>query len=179
MKKVLITVLAAALCAGFVQNLHAVKLVKIGYVDVEEIFAAYPGAAEIRQKLKDEKDKLQVEIDRQKEAIARLERDYQLNSDRLSDDERQRREAEIEYKKEILLEAIDDSNKKLNTLKDELTKPIYLKIATVIQRVSAEKGYSFVFKKASDMILYVDKEYDLTKEVKQRISRELSIEERN
>lgn len=168
-----------AIMACLIQPLHAVKMVKIGYVDVEEIFASYPGAAAIRQKLQQEKDKFQADIDRQKDAIAKLERDYQLNSGRLPEDERQRREAEIEFKKEILAEAIDDSNKKLNILKDELTKPIYLKIATAIQRVSAEKGYSIVFKKASDVILYVDREHDLTKEVRQRVARELSLEERN
>lgn len=177
MKKVILVALAAVFLAA--NGLFAVKLIKIGYVDVEEIFASYPGAGEIRQKLKDEKDKFQIEIDKQKENIARLEKDFQLNSDRLSEEERQRREAEIEYKKELLVEFIDDSNKRLTVLKDELTKPIYVKIATVIQRVSAEKGFSFVFKKGSDSILYVDKEYDLTKEVKLRISRELSIEERN
>ena len=177
MKKIIILAVAAVFLS--MNGLFAVKLVKIGYVDVEEIFASFPGASEIRQKLKDEKDKMQIEIDKQKENIARLEKDFQLNSDRLSEDERQRREAEIEYKKELLVEFIDDSNKKLTALKDELTKPIYLKISTAIQRVSAEKGFSFVFKKDSDTILYVDKEYDLTKEVKLRISRELSIEERN
>jgi outer membrane protein len=177
MKKILILTVAAVILTANAS--FGIKLIKMGYVDVEEIFATYPGTAEIRQKLKDEKDKFQVEIDKQKENIARLEKDYQLNSDRLSEDERQRREAEIEYKKELLIEYIDDSNKKLTTLKDELTKPIYQKIGNVIKRVSAEKGFSFVFKKGSDSILYVDKEYDLTKEVQTRISRELSIEERN
>lgn len=158
---------------------YGARLVKIGYVDVEEVFAAYPGTADIRQKLKEEKDKFQAEIDKKKEEIAIQENDFQNNYERFNDEERQRREAEIEYKKELLSEFIDDSNKKLTALKDELTKPVYIKIYTIIQKVSAEKGFSFVFRKGSESILYLEREFDLTKDVISRLAKELSIEERN
>jgi outer membrane protein len=156
-----------------------VNIIKIGFVDVEDVFNSYPGTAEIRQKLKDERDKFSVEIDKQKENIARLDKDFQLNIDRLSDDDKQRRGAEIEYKKELLNDYIEESNKKLNALKDELTKPIYLKISDVIRKVSAEKSYSFVFRKGSDSLLYVKNTFDITPDVKTRLQKELSIEERN
>jgi Skp family chaperone for outer membrane proteins len=54
-----------------------------------------------------------------------------------------------------------------------------MKIISVIQRVSAEKGYSFVFRKSSQTILYYDREFDITEDVITRLLRELSIQERN
>ncbi len=176
-KRILITTVIILLAA--IANGYGARLMKIGYVDVEDVFNTYPGTQDIRDKMKKEREKYQVEIDRQKEEVANLEKDYQLNSPQLTEDEKQRREAEIEYKKEVLSEYIDDTNKKLNALKDELTKPVYLKIATLIQRVSAEKGYSFVFRKGSETLLYFDKDYDITKDIKDRLSKELNIEERN
>jgi Skp family chaperone for outer membrane proteins len=178
-KSLLLLFFISFVCALPLYSESFVNIIKIGFVDVEDVFNSYPGTAEIRQKLKDERDKFQVEIDKQKENIGRLEKDFQLNIDRLSDEEKQRRGAEVEYKKELLNDYIEDSNKKLNGLKDELTKPIYLKIADVIRKVSSEKSYSFVFRKGSESLLYVKNSFDITPDVKTRLQKELSIEERN
>jgi Skp family chaperone for outer membrane proteins len=155
------------------------RFIRIGYVDVEEIFNNYPGTDDIRERLRQERVKFEEEIEKRKEEIARAERDYLQNFNRFTDEERQRREAEIEYRKETLSEYIDDANKKLEALRETLTSPIYLKIVSVIQSLSEERGYSFVFRKASATLLYQDKEFDLTRDVIVRLRRELQIEERN
>jgi outer membrane protein len=175
-KKILISFVILSFIA--IGNTYGARLTKIGFVDVEEVFNSYPGTADVRQKLIDERNKYQENIDKKKEEIANLEKDYELNSPSLSDDERQRRQAEMEYKKEMLSEYIDDTNKKLNALRDELTKPLYQKISTVIQKVSAEKGFSFVFRKGSDILLFQDKEFDLTKDIILRLQKELTIQDR-
>lgn len=177
MKKLVLLVLSIGIV--FSGSSYGARLVKIGCVDVEEIFNSYPGTSDIREKLKKEKDKYQLDIDKQKDEVAKLESGLQLNYSKLTDDERQRRVAEIDYKKELLNEFIEDSNKKLAAFKEELTKPIYIKIYTMIKRVCAEKGFSFVIRKDSDSLLYSDREFDLTQEVRSRINKETTIEERN
>lgn len=176
MKRIMI--LAFFMAAILSGGAYALDLPKIGYVDVEEVYKVYPGAEDIRLKLKNQKDQFQAEIDKYKEEIARMELEYQSSYDRLKDEERQRREAEIDYKKQLLTEYIEDSNKKLAALRDELTKPVYLKIAAIIQRVSEEKGFTFVLRKGSDSLLYVDKRYDLTRDVITRLKKELQLEDR-
>lgn len=157
---------------------YSLRQIKLGYVDIEEVFNSYPGIEDIRKKLLEERKKYQIEIDKKKDEITILEKDLQ-NNEKITDEERQRREAEIEYKKELLNELINESNAKLNSFKEEVTKPIYQKIVSVIQKVSAERGFSFVFKKGSEFLLFYDKEFDLTGEVKQRLRKELSLEDRN
>ncbi len=174
-KKILISLISIFIL--FSVN-YGLRQVKLGYVDVEDVFNSYPGIEDIKKKLLDERKTYQIEIDKRKEEIALLEKGYQ-NNDRLSDEERQRRDAEIEYKKELLNDFIIDSNNKLTAFKEEMTKPIYLKIATVIQKVSAEKGFSFVFRKGNDILLFVDREFDITGEVKLRLKKELTLDERN
>lgn len=165
---------AGSLYAGTVK-----RFIKIGFCDVEAVFDNYPGTKDIRQKLIDEKKAFEVEINKQKDKIAAAEKSYTDSFDRLTDEERQRREAEIEYKKEILSEYIDNANKKLEATKKKITTPIYLKIISIIKRVSAEKGYSFVFRKGSKALLYYDKEFDITKDVIYRLKRELELSERH
>lgn len=177
MKKLVVSILVLSL--AFVSSSYAVKLFKIGTVDVEEVFTAYPGVDDVRKKLSDERKKFQDDIDQRKEDIAKLERQISESGGKYSEEERNRREAEIEYKKDLLADFIDDSNKRLNALKEELTKPIYMKIATVIQRVGGEKGFSLILKKAGDAVLYSDKEVDITKDVVQKLRKELLVEDRN
>jgi len=177
-KIILLSILSLIVFSQYSFSILSADLIKIGYVDVQEIYDSYPGTDDIRKKLKEEKDKFQVEIDKRKDEIAKMLADYESRFNSLKDDEKQRREAEIEYKKELLSEFIDDSNKKLTSLKEELSKPIYLKIVSVIQKVSEEKGLSFVFRKGSEGMLYQDKRFDLTKDILTRLKKELQLEER-
>ncbi len=154
------------------------KQIKIGYVDVEKVFDSYPDTVDVKAHLAKEKEKYEIEINKRKEEIAQLEKTYQESFDKLNEDEKQRREAEISYKKEALSEFIDDSNKRLDALKEKLVTPIYDKIRSVISKVSAEKGYSFVFRSSSQTVLYVDKDYNITKDVIQRLSKELELDQR-
>lgn len=154
------------------------RQIKIGYVDVEQVFDNYPDTDDVKEKLKKEKERYEVEINKQKEEIAQLEKAYQQNFDSLNEEDKQRREAEIEYKKESLSEFIDDANKKLDALKEKLVGPIYDKIRAVIRKVSAEKGYSFVFRSSSQTVLYVDKEFNITKDVITRLMKELELNQR-
>ena len=156
----------------------AEKPMKIGYVDIEAVFEKYPNVDVIKKKLLDEKNQYEQEIQRLKSEIARLEEDFQNNFNRLTEDERQRRTVEINYKKEALSEYIEDANNKLDGLKDKLTTPVYAKIVAVIRKIGTEKGYNFIFRKSSSFILYEDKTYDLTVEVINRLKSEIRIEER-
>ncbi|NPV01628.1 MAG: OmpH family outer membrane protein [Brevinematales bacterium] len=180
MKKTIFSLMAIMFLAsgGFAADENK-RLVLIGFVDVEEVVKFYPGIEDVKQKIKVEKDKYQVQINKLKEEIAIMEQNYQQNFNSMTDEEKERREAEIQYKKETLYEYIDDANKKLDALKEELTGPIYAKISAIIERVSKEKGYSFVFKKSSKDILYVDKEFDLTPDVIERLKKELQLEDRD
>lgn len=156
-----------------------VRLPKIGYVDVERVFESYPGYEDIKTQLRDEKQKFEQQINQKKEEIAHLEMEYQNNFDHLTEEDRQRREAEIEYKKEIMSEFVDDANGKLKALRDELTKPLQLKIMMAIKKISEEKGYSMVFRKSSSLILHVDKNFDISDDIIIRLKKELQLEERN
>lgn len=154
------------------------RQIKIGYVDVEKVFESYPDTDDVKAHLAKEKEKYEIEINKRKEEIASLEKSYQETFDKLTEDEKQRRESEISYKKEALSAFIDDANKRLDALKEKLVTPIYDKIRSVISKVSAEKGFSFVFRSSSQTVLYADKEFNITKDVMMRLNKELELDQR-
>jgi len=170
LKMVILTSIGILLLFG---GTYGLRQIKIGCVDVEDVFNTYPGIDDIRKKLIDERKKYQLEIDKRKEEIAQLEKDY---SGSTSEDEKARREAELELMREQLGDYITESNNKYASFKDDLTKPIFARISTVIEEVSEEKGFSFVFRKGNDIILFIDSEFDITSDVKQRLRRDLNLE---
>ncbi|MCX7820788.1 MAG: OmpH family outer membrane protein [Brevinematales bacterium] len=174
MRKFLILLI---LIIGVNLSFSAIKLVRIGVVDLDRVFAAYPGIADIQKKLKDERDKYEVEINKKKEEINILEAN--VTNQNLTESERASRLAEIEFKKQRLSEYVNEVNNNLISLKDEMTKSIYQKINIVIQRVGMEKGFSVIFKRSSDAILFVDKEVDITADVITRLRKEVEIDRRN
>ncbi len=172
LKKTIFTSICLLLLFG---SVYSLRQFKIGCVDVEEVFNTFPGIDDIRKKLLDERRKYQVEIDKRKEEIGLLEKDYSQSSN-LSDDEKQRREAELELKRQQLGEFITESNNKVTAFKEELTKPVFARISSVIEEVSEEKGFSFVFRKGNDILLFIDREFDITGDVKQRLRKDLNLE---
>jgi Skp family chaperone for outer membrane proteins len=153
---------------------YSLRQIKIGCVDVEDVFNTYPGIEDIKKKLSEEHRKYQVEIDKRKLEISLLEKDYSLNAK--SDDEKLRRSAELELKRQQLGDYIRDSDSRVASFKDDITKPVFSKISAVIEEVSEEKGFSFVFRKGNDIILFIDSEFDITQDVKSRLRKDLNIE---
>ena len=175
MKKKILLLLVLFLLFDY--SFTAIKLVRVGVVDIEKVFQAYPGIEDIQKKLKQEREKIEVEVNKRNEKIKILEE--QLKNSNLSEAEKQTKIAELEYEKQTLANFIDDNNSKLSSLREELTKPIYSRIWLVIQRVGRERGYSIIIKKSSDAILYFDKEIDVTSEVITKLTKEMEIEKRN
>ncbi|MEJ5283994.1 MAG: OmpH family outer membrane protein [Brevinematia bacterium] len=162
---------------GINLSYSAIKLVRIGVVDLDRVFAAYPGISDIQKRLKDERDKYEIEINKRKEEINILE--SSLTNQSLNESERNSRLAEIELKKQKLTEYVNEVNNTLISLKDEMTKSIYQKINIVIQRIGMEKGFSVIFKRSADSILFIDKEVDITADVITRLRKEVEIDRRN
>lgn len=167
---ILLTLLLIVCGIGF----SAIKLVKIGVVNIEKVFAAYPGIADIQKRLKEERDKYEAEINRKKEEINILE--TTLTNSNLTEKDKEARLAEIEYKRKELSDFINNINEKLNALREELSTPVYKKIWTVIQRVGIQRGFSIILKQSSDSILYIDKEIDITEEVINKLKAEVELD---
>ena len=155
----------------------ATRLLKIGYVDLDLVLNSYPGYKDIKLRLFNEKLSIDKELEKIQDELKSLENDYNNIKNNISEDEKLRRQSEINYKKEQLLIIKDNYESNLESLKEELLNPIISNISIYIQKIGKEKGYSYIFKKTGDILLYYDKEFDITKDVISRLESELFLSE--
>ncbi|MCH5232783.1 MAG: OmpH family outer membrane protein [Muribaculaceae bacterium] len=147
-KKIL---LAAALALPM---LASAQTLKIGIVDVDEIFQKMPDTdeaqnklAEVSKKYEDEYGKLQDEMKRRYDEIQAMPED-ELPTIR----ERKLRDFQ-EYQQKVA-QFEQSAGQELQKVQQDLISPIYQKINNAVQSVGQEGGYSLIEAKVSQLVLY-------------------------
>jgi outer membrane protein len=164
-------IFAAALNFSFAQ-------VKVAYVDSEVIIKQLPEAQEVSKQL-EALQKQYVDTISAKEGDLKLKADAfktkyedaqkQAESGTLTPDQLKTLESElgamqveIQRDEQELYEYKQGVQQILINTQGELFKPVKEKIIKVIEQVAKELKYNFVLDKAGEMLLYGDKEMDLT-----------------
>lgn len=163
-KKIL---LAAALALPM---LASAQTLKIGIVDVDEIFQKMPDTdeaqnklAEVSKKYEDEYGKLQDEMKRRYDEIQAMPED-ELPTIR----ERKLRDFQ-EYQQKVA-QFEQSAGQELQKVQQDLISPIYQKINNAVQSVGQEGGYSLIEAKVSQLVLYYGNPVeDITNQVKAKL----------
>lgn len=175
MRKTLIIVIACLLASVF--NV-SIAQVKVAYVDSEVIIKQLPEAQEVQKKLEDlQKQYLDTITNAENSLKAKADAfktkyedaQKQAESGTLTPDQLKALESElgtmqveIQREEQELYEYKQGVQQVLLNKQAELFKPVKDKIITVIGLVAKELKYNFVLDKAGDILLYGDKEMDLT-----------------
>lgn len=152
--------------------------VKIAYVDSEVILKQLPEAQEIQKKLEDLQKlyvdtltAMETDIKTKYETFKTKYEDAQkkLQEGKLSQEESKAIEAElsalqteIQTLEQNLVDYKQNVQKILVNTQSELFKPVREKITKVISDLAKELKYNYVLDKASDALLFGDKEFDIT-----------------
>lgn len=142
----------------------AERLIKVGVVDIQKVFAKSPGKKIAEEALEKKREKYEKEkVDKVKD-IKDLQEEYENKKYTMDDNEKEKMQLEIDKKKLELKQYIEKSNEKLEKEENKLLAPIIDDIKDVIRAVSIKYGYHIILDK-STYVLYYDKEFDITKEV--------------
>lgn len=152
--------------------------VKIAFVDSEVIINQLPEAQEVKKKLEEQQkyyvdtitakeNDIKTKADAFKEKYADAQK--QIEAGKLNADQIKTLEAELGAMQEEV-QALDQElalykqniQKVLYDLQVELFKPVKEKITKAIEGLAKELKYNMVFDKASDGLIYGDKEIDIT-----------------
>ncbi len=173
MKNILIALFLFAVVAG-----SANSQVKIAFVDSEVIIAQLPEAQEVKKKLED-LQKLYIDTITVKENDIKTKADAfktkyedaqkQIEAGKLNADQIKALEGELGMMQEEV-QALDQElsvykqgiQKTLYDVQLELFKPVKEKITKSIEALAKELKYNIVLDKASDALIYGDKEIDIT-----------------
>ena len=150
---------------------------KIGYVDAEKVLQRMPEYAGVQQTLERQQTEWQGEIQRRRQEVDRLFRDYQARELLYTQEERQRRRDEIaraEQDADQLRGRYFGPEGELFTQQQALMKPLQERVLAAVEAVAGRENFDYVFDRTGDFLfLFARPQHDLT----DRVLRELGIRE--
>jgi len=172
MKKYFLLILAALpLLAANAQT----RGVKIAFIDMEYILEKVPDYAEAKNQLEIKATKWKQEIEVKKSDITKLKDGLKAEKALLTKELIEEREEEIRFLENELL---DFQEKRfgpkgdLVSQKSVLVKPIQDQVFTVVQDLSEQRKYDFVFDRSSDLtMLFAAQRHDISDLIVRRLTR--------
>ncbi len=142
--------------------------VKIGYIDTVKIFANYKETIEAEEIYKKEVEGWKKQAEEMEAELARMNEEIQsqslmLSAEKLQEKKLARDQKMKEYQK-FMQETFGETGIAAKRNK-ELTEPIVEKINVVIGKVAEEEGFTLVLDSSQGVIVYADKEIDITDKI--------------
>ena len=135
------------------------------YIDMQSAIQATTAGKNAKSKLEKEFNKKKAEL-KKKEGKLKKEADaFQKKANVLSDKARGEKQAALQKKMYEFQQELQQSQMNIQKKERELTQPILKKIQGVIAKVAKEKGYSMVFEKAGQSVMWAKADLDITEEV--------------
>jgi len=139
--------------------------IKIGYIDTVKIFANYKETIEAEEIYKKEVEVWKKQAEEMETELARMREEIQSQSLMLSAEK-------LEEKRLVFDQRMKDYQKYMQDIfgetgeaarrNKELTEPIVEKINGIIEKVADEEGFTLVLDSSQGVIVYADKEIDIT-----------------
>ena len=148
--------------------------VKIGYIDTVKIFANYKETIEAEEVYKKEVEGWKKQAEEMEAELARMNEEIQsqslmLSAEKLQEKKLARDQKLKEYQK-FMQETFGENGAAARRNK-ELTEPIVEKINVVIGKVAEEEGFTLVLDSSQGVIVYADKEIDITDKIIERLKK--------
>ncbi|MEN3038159.1 MAG: OmpH family outer membrane protein [Candidatus Kryptonium sp.] len=160
----------------FAVSLHSQQAtIRIGYVDSQVILQQLPEAQKVQKELDNLLQKYQTEYDQMVKTYQSKVEEYQKKEAMLNPQAKEQMQREI---LELEQKIFEYRNQKLGPQgefeqeREKRLKPLRDKIIDAIEEVAREEKLNFVFDKAGDVILlYADKQFDVTFKVLDKLTR--------
>ncbi len=151
---------------------------KFGYVDTEFITSKMPDYAKVQQQIDQNTKTWLSEVEKKKEEVEKLEKEYKLEELLLTEDLKQQRLATIQAKSKeakAFENQVFGAEGELFKLKQAAYKSILDQISKAIEKVVRAKRLDFIFDKANDglVLLYTNPVHDYSDYVLEELGLEL------
>jgi outer membrane protein len=151
---------------------------KFGYVDTEFITSKMPEYAKVQKQIDQNTKTWLVEVEKKKEEVEKLEKEYKLEELLLTEDLKQQRLTAIQTKSKeakAFENQVFGTEGELFKLKQAAYKSILDQISKAIEKVVRAKRLDFIFDKANDglVLLYTNPVHDYSDYVLEELGLEL------
>ena len=135
---------------------------KIAYVDIQRAINECNAGKDAKKAITKEVEKFQRLIaDRQKELQA-MKESFEKQALMLTPDARTNKEKEYQNKLREFQRWGEDSQNELNQKRVEMERNISIALVKVIQKIGADDGYTLIFEKNENIVLFASKTIDIT-----------------
>ena len=142
---------------------------KFGYIDSNFILSKMPAYAKAQAELDKHSEAWQKEIEGMYQAVEKMKQDYKAEEVLLTDEMKQKRQAEITRKEN----EVRDYQRKVFGFegmmfkrRQDLIRPIQDEVFTAVEKVAKAKGLQTVFDKSGDLVMiYTNPVHDYTEYV--------------
>lgn len=147
----------------FSANSFAAETVKIGYVEIKEVFSGYGKAKEAEDAFKKDVEEEQEKISKLEADIKSMQAEFEQKKDILQQEERAKKEAEIREKVQEFSMLWSGINKSLDAKRRELEDRIFEEIQKEIKIYGENKGFTVILD--SNLVLYGHSGINITGEI--------------
>ncbi|MCB0378239.1 MAG: OmpH family outer membrane protein [Bdellovibrionales bacterium] len=164
MKAILMTILMAV-------ALPASANFKAAYIDMQAAIQGTKAGKDAKKKLEGDFNKKKEELKKKEESLKKKAEEFEKKRMVLSEKVRGEKQAELQKEMMAFQQELQKSQMSIQQKERDLTKPILEKLQKVIGQVAKEKGYSIVFEKAEQSVMWANADLDITKAVVEKFEK--------
>lgn len=135
---------------------------KIGYVDMQKAIQETTTGKTAKKELEKEFNSKKVELQKKEADLKKMDEDLRKKSSALSEEVRSKKMQELQGEAMKFQREVGESQLNIQKKERELTQPILEKLQAALEKVAKEGGYTMVFEKGEQSVLYAKKDLDLT-----------------
>lgn len=144
---------------------------KFGYVDLQKAIQSTTTGKKAKAELEAEFNKRKKDMEAKQADIKKMNEDLEKKKGVLSDEAMQKKQAEIQEEMMKLQELYGKNQMEIQKKQNELTNPILEKMKNVLDKIAKNDGYSVIFEKNEQSVLWIKSEYNLTDKLVQEFEK--------
>jgi outer membrane protein len=139
--------------------------IKIGVVDVKEFQTKSVAFQKIRDRLRVKFESLQKKLEDEKEALMKLEEEFQRQSMMLSLDAQDDKRSELEKKRRYYKYLYEDLSEQMKDAEREATRRVLTELEDVVKAIADREGFTLILERNSPGMIHVDDAINITGKV--------------
>jgi len=163
LKKLVFALFLAIPIFAFSQNTS----IKLGFLDVQDLFQSLPETATIQATLKEMSDKHETEMKRMEDEFNRKFADYKQTPS-MDETIKKNREEELQTLQTRMQNYYQKAQEELQKTQEDLQAPLKDKILKAIKDVGTENGFLYIFD-SNGLLFKSDQAIDVTPLVKRKL----------
>ncbi len=152
-------------------NAGAAADAKFAYVDLQKAIQSTTAGKKAKTELEAEFNKRKKDIEAKQADIKKMGEDLEKKKGVLSDEALQKKQAEIQEEMMRYQELVGKNQVEIQKKERDLTAPILDKMKNILDKVAKTEGYSVIFEKNEQSVLWIKAEYNLTDKLVQEFEK--------